>query len=123
MPALQFATHAPVRALTTLLLGWFGVLSFDLPWFANPLYFTALVLAVTHRVTAAQVCSLLAFVVGLLSLRVREWYFNEGSGTPVDKLGPAFYFWMASFAVLALLLFYSRSTVSLPKDDAKSQTA
>lgn len=123
MPALRFATHDPVRGSTTLLLGWFGLLTFDLPWLANPLYFAALVLAARRRVTAAQVCSVIAFVFGLLSLRVREWYFNEGSGTPIAALGPAFYFWMASFAVLGLLLFYSRRAEPVMKDGTKSQTA
>src|SRR6266404_4106059 len=105
MPALEFATHEPVRGVVALFWGWWGLFTFDFPWLANPLYLAALMFALIGKRAAGQVLSGLAFATGLLSLRVRQWGVNEGSATPIEKLGPAFYFWMASFLVLFLLLF------------------
>jgi hypothetical protein len=45
-----------------------------------------------------------------LSHWVRAWYFNEAGGTPVEKLGAAYYFWMASFAVLLVGMACARIT-------------
>src|SRR5215210_1985752 len=100
MPALEFAAHEPVRGYEALLWGWWGALTRDFPWFANPLYVAALIFALTGMKTIGQVCSGLALGFGLLSLRAHQWWFNEGSATPIEKLGLAFYFWMASFLVL-----------------------
>ena len=108
MPALEFVAHAPVSGVVVLCWGWFGVLSGNFPWFANPLYFMALYFAWQGRRPAGLVCSGLALGFGLLSLRVHEWWFNEGWSTPVQSLGPAFDFWMAGFLLLFVLLFFSR---------------
>ena len=114
MPALEFAAHEPVRGYEALLWGWWGVMTRDFPWFANPLYFAALIFALTGMRAIARVCSGLAFGFGLLSLNADAWWFNEGSATPIERLGLAFYFWMASFLVLFLLLFFKRK----PNDSA-----
>jgi hypothetical protein len=113
MPALEFANHEPVRGITALLWGWWGLLTFDFPWLANLFYFMVLILVFTRNRRIVQIFSAMAFVVGLLSLRVQAWWFYEGSSTPVKKLGPAFYFWMASFAALFLLLFLKRKPNSM----------
>ena len=46
MPALEFRQHPPVRRLTTLLWGWWGVLTGDFPWFANATYFAGTIIRV-----------------------------------------------------------------------------
>ena len=102
MPALLFSAHAPVRGITALLWGWWGVLSGDLPWFANPLYFLALGLLLFRFHKTAQVLSALALGLGIRSLYVPDWYFNEAGGTPIAALGLAFYFWMGSFVLLLI---------------------
>jgi len=108
MPALEFAAHEPVRGHVALLWGWWGFFTRDFPWLANPLYLAALFFAALGKRTISQLFSGSAFGVGMLSLRVRKWFFNEGSGTPIENLGSAFYFWMASFLVLFLLVFFTR---------------
>lgn len=123
IPALLFANHEPVSGATTLIWGWFGLLSFDLPWLANPLYFVAVVLASRSKHSASQVCCAIALGVGLLSFRVRHWYFNEGSATPIEKLGPAFYFWMASFAVLLVLQYWGRGPETRLRDMSSNETS
>lgn len=109
LPALEFATREPVRGCVALCWGWWGVLTGDFPWFANPLYFAALTLALMRKRAMSQLLCVLALGVGMLSLRVRAWWFDESKATPVEKLGPAFFFWMASFLVLFLLLFFVRT--------------
>ncbi len=108
MPALEFAAHEPVRGIVALLWGWWGLLTRDFPWLANPLYFAALFFALLRKTTVSQVLAGLAFAVGMLSVRVRAWWFNEASATPIDRLGVAFYFWMGSFLVLFLVLCFTR---------------
>ena len=87
---------------TVLCWGWWGLLTFDFPWFANPVYFLALVFTFLRKFRAAQISVLLAIGLGALSFFVHEWYFNEGGGTPVLRLGHAFHFWMTSFIVLLI---------------------
>jgi hypothetical protein len=100
MPALEFHEHPPVRGLTSLLWGWWGVLTGDFPWLANPAYFAAVFFAFVKQRAVAIIFCALALGLGSLSHSVREWYFNEAGGTPVERLGAAYYFWMASFAAL-----------------------
>ena len=100
MPALEFRQHPPVRGLTTLLWGWWGVLTGDFPWFANAAYFAGLLFASLKQRAVSMACCVIALGLGSLSYWVRAWYFNEAGGTPVANLGPAYYFWMASFTAL-----------------------
>ena len=100
LPALEFRTQSPVRGLTALLWGWWGVVTKDFPWFANPAYFLSLLLAYAGKQASSLLLCGLAIGLGFLSVFVREWYFNEAGGTPVERLGAAFYVWMASFVAL-----------------------
>ena len=100
--ALHFANHSPVKGITTLLWGWWGVLTGDIPWLANPLYFVALVLILLGCYKSGQLLCALALVLGVRSFYVEKWFFNEAEGTPVTSLGLAFYLWMASFVILLI---------------------
>ena len=102
MPVLLFERESPVMGTAALCWGWWGALTGDFPWFANPAYFLALISTVVRKFGAAQISVLIAIGLGALSLYVREWYFNEGGGTPVVRLGQAFHCWMASFVVLLI---------------------
>jgi hypothetical protein len=120
LPALEFGSHEPVRGIITLCWGWWGLLTLDFPWLANPIYFAALFFALIDKKVISQFLSGLAFGIGLLSLRVRAWWFNEASAMPIQNLGPAFYFWMASFLVLFLLLFFKPKPPGSIKDGAEA---
>lgn len=109
LPALEFKVEAPVKGMTTLLLGWLGILGFDFPWLANPLYFTALVLTFLGKLRPAQIFAVMAVALGATSVFVHEWYFNEANSTPVLKLGVAFYVWMASFVIFFIGITVARS--------------
>jgi len=54
LPALEFATREPVRGSVALCWGWWGVLTGDFPWFANPLYFASLTLALMRKRAMSQ---------------------------------------------------------------------
>lgn len=99
-PALLFAHDPPVRGITTLMWGWWGLVKGDLPWLANPIYFGALALAWKEKYLLTMAMSAVALSLGLRSLQVKEWFFNEAGGTPIAALGIGFRFWIASFAVL-----------------------
>ena len=100
LPALLFQREPPVRGITALLWGWWGLFTGDFPWFANPAYFLALFLVSLGLHKTVQLLCALAIGLGARSLCVEKWYFNEAYGTPVTGLGPAFYLWMTSFGVL-----------------------
>ena len=104
LPALEFEAHAPVKGITTLLLGWWGLLTYDFPWLANIAYFSAVVQIFLGNRAGALKYAIAAVALGLLSLLVKNWFFNEAEATPVKNLGSAFYCWMGSF--IALLAFY-----------------
>jgi hypothetical protein len=108
MPALEFREHPSVRGLETLLWGWWGVLTGDFPWFANPVYFAGILFACLKQRMVAMICCTLALGLGSLSHLVSEWYFNEAGGTPVERLGAAYYVWMASFAALLAGMAFAR---------------
>ena len=76
-PALLFVHDPPVRGITALLWGWWGVIKGDFPWFANPIYFAAVVLAWRGLMLLAIPLSAAAIVVGWRSVDVKEWFFNE----------------------------------------------
>ena len=117
-PALLFAHDPPVRGITTLLWGWWGLVKGDLPWLANPIYFGALALAWKKKYLLAMAMSAVAISLGLRSLQVKEWFFNEAGGTPIAALGIGFHFWIASFGILfigaALLQWVVRPAPSSP---------
>jgi hypothetical protein len=110
LPALQFEARPPVKGITTLLWGWWGLLTYDFPWLANIAYFIAVVQIFLGKRASALKYAIAALVLGLLSLLVKKWFFSEAEGTPVKNLGSAFYFWMGSFvALLAIYVFPSEA--------------
>ena len=99
-PALRFQDHSPVSGGQALAWGWWGLLTGDLAWFANPAYLAGLILISRRRVGGARIAAVGALGLASLSVLAGEWWFNEGSGTPITGLGLAFYIWMASLASL-----------------------
>ena len=108
MPALEFAGHEPVRGIEALCWGWWGFLTGDFPWLANPFYFAALVLAATGNKPSVRSFADAPRARACFRCGCASWWLNEGSATPVERLGSAFYFWMGSFLVLFSLLFFVR---------------
>ncbi len=101
-PALLFEQHDALQGFEVLMLGWLGVLSADFAWFANPMFALSLVFLLLGHPRKSAATSAVGFAIGLLAVFAKEWWFNEGSGTPIKGLGSAYYVWMASFVVLLL---------------------
>ena len=100
LPALLFAHHRPLSGLTLLAWGWWGALFFQVAWFANPAYAFALFWYLRHQRPNTAFLSGLALLLGATSLGAKEWWFNEGGGTPITGLGSGFMAWMSSFLCL-----------------------
>lgn len=113
LPALVSVSGDPVSTGMTstyhgygaLLLGWAVVFVGIFSWFANPVYYAALVLVKLNMYKPALFLSLLAFALGLQALMFtsfpsgpigREIYDS------VDHLALGYYVWMASFLLLAM---------------------
>ena len=105
LPALRFESHPPVKGITALMWGWWGLLSYDFPWLANLAYFVAVIQFSSGKRVGVLKFVLAAIGLGLLSLLVKHWYFSEAEATPVKSLGSGFYCWMSSFMVLLSLSF------------------
>jgi len=100
LPAFEFAQEPSVGGLQVLLLGWLGLLALNPAWLANPLFFVALYSTIIGKYRRARWMGACAVLLGSMSLLAKEWYFDESRGTPILRLGPAFYLWMASLIVL-----------------------
>jgi hypothetical protein len=106
LPALEFNDHAPVSGFTALMLGWWGVVTADFAWFANAAYFVAFFCCFLSDYRSAAVAASTAVPLALLSYGADSWYFNESRGTPIAKLGSAFYVWLASIVWLVIASSY-----------------
>ncbi len=113
LPALMFKNHEPVLGFDVLFLGWMGIFNYDFQWIANVLFSIAVVMLLRNRAVSALRWSTAAIALGLTSYLVDQWWFTEASGTPIEELGPAFYVWIASFAIVCS---YSALLLSLRKD-------
>ena len=118
-PALLFQYQKSLPGFQILAWGWWGILTLDFAWFANPIYLIGLMYLKKEEYVAARYCSAGALVLGASSFSAKEWWFNEGSGTPIMGLGSAFYIWMLSF----LLLFIGSFFVSAPNKALERDSA
>ena len=100
LPALLFKSHDPLSGAHVLTWGWLGVLTLDIAWFANPAFVFASYAFLQRNFGRARIFAGGSLLLGALSFFAKEWWFNEGSGTPITGLGAAFYIWLMSFAVL-----------------------
>jgi hypothetical protein len=118
-PALLFQENDPVTGANLLVWGWWGLILGNPAWCANPLFLIALVVFSFKKYVFALIAGGIALVLGACSFFASEYYFNEGSSTPISGLGLAFYIWMLSFGIFivgSLVLFIvSRGEVTSPK--------
>ena len=108
LPALLFQEVDPVTGGNLLVWGWWGLILGNPAWCANPVLLVAGFAFLFKKYLVALIGGGVAFVLGACSFFASEYYFNEGSSTPIAGLGPAFYVWMLSFVVFiagSLLLF------------------
>lgn len=82
-----------------LVFGWYGLLAANVAWFANPAYAYALSQMLRMRYTRAGWVALGGAIISLQSWTAHSWWFNEGSGTPIEALGSAYYVWTLSLVI------------------------
>lgn len=123
LPALLFAQHAPLPGYEALAWGWWGLLTGDPAWYANPAYVVTIVLMGMRRFGAALVAAAFAVLVGGSSFLAKAWWFNEGSGTPIAALGTGFYVWLLALALAALAALYAWKVNKPQPADGSEQVA
>jgi hypothetical protein len=101
-PALLFKDHSPVIGGEVLGWGWWGFMTGNFAWMANPVFLLCLILLWKREIGLARLFTACAIALGLHSYAATEWWFNEGFGTPILGLGTALYIWMSSLVVLLL---------------------
>ena len=102
LPAFLFQFDKPLRGMTVLLLGWWGLITGEVGWFGNLAFFYALWATITGHEFGAKVASTVAFILALTSFHAKEWYFSEAGGTPILSHGSGFYMWLFAFLILLL---------------------
>lgn len=100
LPALLFQHHDALTGGHILAWGWWGILMLQFAWIANPAYAFAVFCYVRTKRTYAAIACVVALFLGLTSFQAQEWWFNEGSGTPILGLGLGFRIWLLSFLIL-----------------------
>jgi hypothetical protein len=83
-----------------LSFGWYGLLTLNVAWFANPVYMYSLSQMLRMRYRRAKWIALAATAISLQSWMADAWWFNEGWGTPILALGNAYFVWTLSLLVL-----------------------
>ena len=84
-------------------MGFLGFFFGTIAWFANPLGLLAFLAARIAFHKTGLALSVLAFIVGFDAFGFREKWLDEGGVNKirVDHLGPGYYVWEASLAILA----------------------
>lgn len=106
-PVFLFSQNPAVEGYTVLFFGWFGFLTGNPGWLANWFFISAITTSLLgHRKTAISLASA-AILFSLDGFRVKEWYFTEAAGTPVQSLGTGFYIWVTAICLTAVGTLFS----------------
>ena len=87
-----------------LLFGAFGVLKLIFAWYANLIFLFILIFGKNEKPKNVLVASIIAFVLGLTALAVRDLPNLDAADSSVDRLAVGYYVWMTS---LLLFVLYS----------------
>ena len=98
--------------LIAFLLGWMNASETFIVWFANPLFFLAIILLFLHK-TAALITASSAFILALSFQFFDEVLINEG-GTigKIDSLSIGYWLWLASIALVLFAAILNYKTVN-----------
>lgn len=103
-----------------LSLGWLGIFYGYIAWYANPLYFIALVVLKAKAYRTAFKLSIASILVGLTALLINTVPANEGGGvTAIRSFGIGYYIWLVALAVqfyAIIVEIKSAKTPEAPKD-------
>ncbi|MBK7055107.1 MAG: hypothetical protein KBF99_02585 [Leptospiraceae bacterium] len=110
-PVFFFQSAKPIKGLHVLGWGWWGFITGNPGWIANWLYGVSITFSLLGNKNVALALSVLAILFALDGFRVTQWYFNEGSGTPVIGLGIGFYYWLTAMCLLPFSVLFSRTII------------
>jgi hypothetical protein len=102
LPALAVRGGPVLDGADLLLRGWRGLSRGVVAWYANPLFFGALVLGVLRRDGACAVLALLAVALGLTSFGLESMLGLQMTSVPDVVFSPGVYVWLAALIALAL---------------------
>jgi len=97
-----FTSGDDIQGYWVFILGWMGIVIFQLSWFANPLNLLALLLLL-KRPRLSFLLSILAFVLASQTLSFSEIPIGlHANKIYIKELGLGFYFWYLSQGLILL---------------------
>lgn len=98
-----------------LAFGWVATFDGNFAWWGNPLFFIAVIFAISKNRKITLISSLSAFILGLMAFLFTDRLRNEGGVNDfiVDHLGSGYYLWMIAIAILIV------TAIRLPNDNTK----
>jgi hypothetical protein len=107
-PVYELPDSRSVRGLEALLFGWLGPFEGIVAWYANPLFFLALLFFGGRRYRRACYCAFAALALGSTSLLLKNWPSGNMSGhgpgqgdSTIVSSGPGLWLWLGSMALVA----------------------
>ena len=110
-PVFEFEDTSPIMGYDVLMWGWWGLIMFNLGWISNVLWIIGITRVLKNRIKPALYFGIASAVLSLQGFTVSEWWFTEGSGTPVKSFGPGFYLWLSvmfTFLAQTILLYKAK---------------
>lgn len=120
LPALVVRAGPTLDGADLFVRGWRGLSRGIVAWYANPLFFAALVFAVMRRDSACTVAALLALVLALTSFALEPLLGLHMKSVPDVVFLSGMYVWLAALLALAawsLLTAYRGRSRQGPKLD------
>jgi hypothetical protein len=102
LPALSVQGGPSLDGADLLLRGWRGASRAIVAWYANPLFFAALALAVLRRNRTCAALAVLAFAVALTSFALEPVLRLRMSSVPNITFLSGVYVWLCALFALAL---------------------
>lgn len=101
-----------------LIFGWLGVLQFQLGWYANVLFWPALLIALRRWKPSKLACRAISFGLLVCGASAALWQEVPCDGGPCDvvRFGAGFYIWLTAILFAAILFLLQSERDSLAKN-------
>lgn len=99
-----FTSESEIHGYWILIMGWMGMIFFQLSWFANPLNLLALLL-LTHKPKTSLLIGVIAVILATQSFQFTEIPVGlDHQKIYITELGLGFYLWLLSHCLFLIYI-------------------